>query len=108
MKIMYKFLLFCFFALFLGCKSTDKLEQTYSVNVEADGVLDGDRAYIMRNDNDRSATAVDTAIAMGGRFLFKGEVLTPEMRSLAIDGVRGQVFFVLEFGLMQPLNDRKG
>ena len=48
---MYKFLLFCFFALFLGCKSTDKLEQTYSVNVEADGVLDGVRAYIMRNDN---------------------------------------------------------
>lgn len=96
MKIKYILLFFCFFALVLGCKSTDKLEQTYSLNVQADGVLDGVRAYIMRNDNGRSATAVDTAIAMGGRFLFKGAVITPEMRSLAIDGVRGQVFFVLE------------
>ena len=84
------------FILTTGCNSSSSKTNSYTVNVEAEGVYDGVRAYINRNENGKTKTVTDTAIARNGVFQFKGEILAPEMRFVTIDGINGQVFFVLE------------
>ena len=91
-------LLFFILTVFIfGCTSPSS-ENTYTINVQADGVYDGIRGYLKRNENGKTTTSTDTAIAQKGRFLFKGIVKATEMHTLTIDGIYGQVFFVLEPG----------
>ena len=96
MTLRYFFLSVLILILTIGCNSSSSKTTNYTVNIEAEGVYDGVRAYIKRNENGKTTTATDTAIAQNGKFQFKGEVLAPEMRLITIDGVNGQVFFVLE------------
>ena len=44
----------------------------FTVTIEAEGIYDGVRAYIKRNENGKTTTATDTAIAQNGKFQFKG------------------------------------
>ena len=96
MILRYFFVSALILMLTVGCNSTSSKTTNYTVNIEAEGVYDGVRAYIKRNENGKTTTATDTAIAQNGKFQFKGEVLATEMRFITIDGVNGQVFFVLE------------
>ena len=96
MTLRYFFLSVLILILTIGCNSSSSKTTNYTVNIEAEGVYDGVRAYIKRNENGKTTTATDTAVAQNGMFQFKGEVLAPEMRLITIDGVNGQVFFVLE------------
>ena len=98
MNLRHLFTLFIVLGFSLGCKSSKNSDKTYTINVQADGVYDGIRAYLNRNEDGKNITATDTAIAHNGSFLFKGDFEAHEMRSLSIDGIRGQAFFVLESG----------
>ena len=98
MNLRHLFISFIILGFSYGCKSSEKSDKTYIINVQADGVYDGIRAYLNRNENGKNVTATDTAIAINGSFLFKGDFEAHEMRSLSIDGIRGQAFFVLESG----------
>jgi len=85
--------------LLIGCKpSTPQLEDNYSVHIKAEGVYNGLRAYLMKFDRGRSKIATDTAIVFNGVTTFKGNSNGAEMRALRIDGVNGQLPFVLEAG----------
>ena len=96
MTLRYFFLSVLILILTIGCNSSSSKTTNYTVNIEAEGVYDGVRAYIKRNENGKTTAATDTAVAQNGMFQFKGEVLAPEMRLITIDGINGQVFFVLE------------
>jgi len=96
MILRYFFLSVLILMFSVGCNSSTSKTTSYTINVEAKGVYDGVRAYIKRNENGKTVTATDTAVVRNGKFQFKGEILSPEMRFISIDGVNGQVFFVLE------------
>ncbi|MGC6524816.1 MAG: redoxin domain-containing protein [Flavobacteriaceae bacterium] len=96
MTLRYFFLSILILMLNIGCNSSSSKTTNFTVTIEAEGIYDGVRAYIKRNENGKTTTATDTAIAQNGKFQFKGEVLAPEMRFITIDGINGQVFFVLE------------
>ena len=96
MTLRYFFLSILILMLSIGCNSSSSKTTNFTVNIEAEGIFDGVRAYIKRNENGKTTTATDTAIAQNGKFQFKGDVLAPEMRFITIDGINGQVFFVLE------------
>ena len=88
-------------ALLFSCKpSTTNYGDNYEVIVKADGVYDGLRAYLMKTENGRNRIATDTAVVFNGAFVFKGEIKGAEMRSLTIDGVRGQTSVFLEPGII--------
>ena len=85
--------------LLFSCKpSTSKSEDKYEVNVKAEGVYDGLRAYLIKTENGRNRKATDTAIVFNGAFRFKGQINGAEMRALTIDGVRGQTSIFVEPG----------
>ena len=88
-------------ALLFSCKpSTTNYGDNYEVIVNADGVYDGLRAYLMKTENGRNRIATDTAVVFNGAFVFKGEIKGTEMRALTIDGVRGQTSVFLEPGII--------
>ncbi|MDB2493374.1 AhpC/TSA family protein [Flavobacteriaceae bacterium] len=88
-------------ALLFSCKpSTTNYGDNYEVIVKADGVYDGLRAYLMKTENGRNRIATDTAVVFNGAFVFKGEIKGTEMRSLTIDGVRGQTSVFVEPGII--------
>jgi peroxiredoxin len=85
--------------LFFSCKpSTPLQESNYTVNVKAEGVYNGLRGYLVKLDRVNSRVLTDTAIVYNGAFTFKGKSNGTEMRGLIIDGLNGQVPFVLEPG----------
>ena len=89
--------------LLFSCKpSTSNSDVEYEVIVKADGVYDGLRAYLLKTENGRNKTATDTAIVFNGAFRFKGNINGAEMRTLTIDGVRGQTSFFIEPGTWLP------
>lgn len=96
MTLRYFFLSILILMLSIGCNSSSSKTTNFTVTIEAEGIYDGVRAYIKRNENGKTTTATDTAIAQNGKFQFIGDVLAPEMRFITIDGINGQVFFVLE------------
>ena len=86
-------------AVLLSCNPSSSLaDGDYEVTVKAEGVYDGLRAYLMKSGNRRTKVATDTAIVFNGAFTFKGNTKGAELRTLNIDGVRGQVSIVLEAG----------
>ena len=97
MKIyLYTFLIISFL---ISCDNQLKLSTNeYTVNVKAEGVFNGLRAYLKTNTDPRSVRTTDTAIVYNGSFSFRGEINSVEMRTLTIDGVNGQTNIVLEPG----------
>jgi len=88
-----------FFALiiFFGCKSSSSSSSQFDIECEAQGLIDGVRAYIKSVEPGKEQI-IDTSIVINGTFKFKGNMENPEMRILTIDGVSGQTAFVLESG----------
>jgi len=83
-------------SLMFGC-STESSKNSYTVSVQADGVLDGIRAYLNVNEAGK-IVKTDTAVVANGQFEFKGTVVTPELRTITVDGITGQAGMVLEAG----------
>ena len=88
--------LICLIIILISCKSNTKKNNLYEVECNADGIYNGVRAYLKSSNNNKQV--IDTAVVMNGAFKFKGEVSSPEMRILTIDGINGQTALVLESG----------
>ena len=86
----------------ISCDNQSKLStDEYIVNVKAEGVFNGLRAYLKTNTNPRSVKTTDTAIVSNGSFSFRGKINGVEMRTLTIDGINGQTNIFLEPGKIQ-------
>lgn len=96
MKFPISKILFLTTLLILSCHNNES-KNDYVVSVQADGVLDGVRAYMNMTDGGK-IVATDTAIVSNSRFEFKGKIDAPQMRTISIDGIAGQAGFVLETG----------
>ena len=103
MTLRYFFLSILILMLSIGCNSSSSKTTNFTVTIEAEGIYDGVRAYIKRNENGKTTTATDTAIAQNGKFQFKGEVLAPEMRFITIDGLTIIVGVLVYGGLLGAL-----
>ena len=88
--------LICLIIVLISCKSNTTKNNLYEVECNADGIYNGVRAYLKSSNNNKQV--IDTAVVMNGAFKFKGEVSSPEMRILTIDGINGQTALVLESG----------
>lgn len=88
--------LICLIIILISCKSNTTKNNLYEVECNADGIYNGVRAYLKSSNNNKQV--IDTAVVMNGAFKFKGEVSSPEMRILKIDGINGQTALVLESG----------
>lgn len=88
--------LICLIIFLISCKSNTTKNNLYEVECNADGIYNGVRAYLKSSNNNKQV--IDTAVVMNGAFKFKGEVNSPEMRILTIDGINGQTALVLESG----------
>ena len=86
----------CLISILISCKSNTTKNNLYEVECNADGIYNGVRAYLKSSNNNKQV--IDTAVVMNGAFKFKGEVSSPEMRILTIDGINGQTALVLESG----------
>ena len=87
--------LICLIIILISCKSNTTKNNLYEVECNAEG-YNGVRAYLKSSNNNKQV--IDTAVVMNGAFKFKGEVSSPEMRILTIDGINGQTALVLESG----------
>lgn len=85
----------------VSCKSEPKSDlapNTYQVNATAKGIYNGMRAYIKHVDINRKEITIDTAIVMNEAFSFDGEVKSPSLKVISIDGIKQNLPFVLEAG----------
>lgn len=80
--------------LLASCQKENRTD--YVINGNAEGVHNGIRVYL-RNVNDEGREVYkDTAIVMNGKFKMEGSVEEPSVYFLAIDGLQGDVIFMLE------------
>jgi thiol-disulfide isomerase/thioredoxin len=83
----------------VSCEKKETLPpNTYKVNVSAPGVFNGIRAYIKIIDNRRQEIDIDTAMVVNEQFTFTGKVNSSAIRILSVNGVQGNLAFVLEPG----------
>jgi hypothetical protein len=71
----------------------------YQITVNAEGVLNGIRAYIKGVDQRNRQVNVDTAMVVSGSFTFYGKVTSPAIRIITVDGIKNNLPFVLEEGV---------
>ena len=85
--------------LVFSCSKTESLPpNTYKINASAKGVYNGIRAYIKNVDNPRREIIIDTAIVMNETFSFSGKINNASLLVISINGVKGNLPFVLEPG----------
>ena len=83
-------------SLVLSCKTEEPLPpDTYQINGQAKGVVNGIRAYIKVNEGNRDKV-IDTAIVMNESFTFSGNASVPVISRIEINSVPGVLPFVLE------------
>ena len=101
MYTMKRFLLIvCLATLFYGCNEEPKLPpNTYQITINAPGVYNGIRAHINVIDERNRPIAIDTAMFIKEQAVFNGEVKSPVLRTLSINGIQGSLQFVLEPGV---------
>ncbi len=95
-------LLLLVLAITYSCKTEQPTlpPNTYQVNVTAKGVYNGMRAHIgIKERTQRNNILIDTAMVVNETFTFTGKVKNASLRALTINGIRGELFFVLEPGV---------
>ena len=93
-ELMYKYILFSLVGLALfSCKPENK--DSYVINVTVDSIANGKLAKLIYLEG-RMPKTKDSAIVTSGKINFSGKVDTPEMYYLAIDGIRGNLPFIIE------------
>ena len=87
-----------FFIIF-SCNTTEPLPpNTYEINGSVKGVYNGMRAYIKSVDAKRREIIIDTAIVMNEMFSFNGKISNASIKTLSINGIKGNLSFVLDPG----------
>jgi len=82
-----------------SCNTQDTLPpNTYEVTVTAKGVVNGLRSHIKTINERRSEIILDTAIVMNETFTFTGKIVSPSLKLLSVNGIAGNISFVLEPG----------
>jgi thiol-disulfide isomerase/thioredoxin len=99
LKMKKALLLFAVVTLAYSCDKTESLPpNTYEITVSAKGVYNGIRAYIKNTDDPRREIIIDTAIVMNETFSFNGKVENASLLAITINGIKGNLPFVLEPG----------
>jgi peroxiredoxin len=93
-------LLLTVITLVFSCNKTEPSlpPNTYEINVSAKGVYNGIRAYIKNVDDPRREIIIDTAIVINETFSFNGKVENASLLAITINGIKGNLPFVLESG----------
>ncbi|WP_228851316.1 TlpA disulfide reductase family protein [Aegicerativicinus sediminis] len=85
--------------IFVSCKEESKTEATkgsYVIEGSAPGIFNGIRVYLKKPDGRGRFIEVDTSIVMNESFQFEGSVETPEMFTLHVNSVKGQLPVMIE------------
>jgi len=94
-------LILSLFFLVFSCNKTEPLPpNTYEIYVSAKGVYNGLRAHLKIAVDSKNEKVIDTAIIMNEVFSFKGKVNNASIYMISINGVNGNVPFVLEPGII--------
>lgn len=89
------------FTLVFSCKSEPKiLPDTYQINVTAQGVYNGIRAYIINLDERKREVTIDTAMVINEAFVFSGNVNIPSIKFIRVDGIQQNLPFIFEEGIL--------
>jgi peroxiredoxin len=81
--------------LLLGCKEEPK-RTDYIINVNAKNVYNGVRSYLKAINQNGKERVIDTAIVINEKFSFTGKVETPALHVITVNGVKGNLNFMLE------------
>lgn len=79
---------------FASCKQEKRTD--YVINGKAEGVHNGIRVYLRNVDDKGREVFIDTAVVMNGKFKMEGYVEEPSVYFLGVDGLQGDVIFMLE------------
>lgn len=91
---MNKLLLICLSFLFIACSdSTEQFKITGITDLE-----DGKKIFRIIADSNNQPRVLDTIIVSNGKFQFEGSALEPEINFISMEGVQGNVPFVIEPG----------
>ena len=90
---MKKIILIALTGLFISCNSN-----SYKVSGEINGITDGTKVFLEKQDKVTGVVAVDTVKIEKGKFTFKGESKEPEIHLIQVENVNGKVPFILENG----------
>lgn len=83
--------------LFMSCNSApENKNDGYTISGTVPGVYDGVRAYLKIVDNQRREMYQDTAIVFNEKFTFKGQIDSPELWHLSINGIEGMLPVFIE------------
>ncbi len=74
---------------------------TYEISIKTAGVYNGIRAYLNTVDNRGREIKVDTAMIVNEGAIFSGKVIEPQFILLTVDGVQGNIQFILEPGISE-------
>jgi peroxiredoxin len=89
-------------AVIFSCKTEPQLPplpaNEYEITVLAEGVFNGLRAYVGTKNNRRQNVYIDTAMVVNELAVFTGKVNSSKIQNLTINGVKGELSFVLEPG----------
>ncbi|NNK83544.1 MAG: AhpC/TSA family protein [Flavobacteriaceae bacterium] len=84
-----------------SCKTEPKIaKDTYQINVTAEGVYNGIRAYIVDYENRMRPISIDTAMVVNEGFTFDGNVNIPTIKYIKVDGVKNNLPFIFEEGIL--------
>lgn len=70
----------------------------FEINGEINGLTDGTRVYLEKQDPIKGVVSVDTVKVEKGKFTFEGNAKEPEIHSIRFDGTEGGLFLVVEKG----------
>ena len=90
---MKKIILIALTGLFISCNSN-----SYKVSGEINGLTDGTKVFLEKQDKATGVVAVDTVKIEKGKFTFKGESKEPEIHLIQVENLNGKVPFILENG----------
>lgn len=94
-------ILLCTITLFFSCKNeTEPIQTQYQINVNAKGVYNGIRSYIVSQGMRNRQINIDTAMVINEEYSFVGNTNSPSIKYLTVDGVRGKLPIILEPGVL--------
>ena len=79
----------------------------FTLNGEAQGVFNGVRVYLNEINERGAPVPIDTAMVMNESFSFQGELDSPELMYITVNGVPGRLPLMLENGQLNLSIDNK-
>jgi len=79
-----------------GCNKTKT--DGYFINVSLKGTVDGKKVFLKKLDKNNRFVNIDTSAVEFESVFFEGTSATPELHFIVVDGIRGNIPFILEEG----------